>query len=72
VVAYGVPPSSYATRVPAHRDTAKVLRDALGMEVEDFGLPLNLMLACSVAFAPTAKDALQALALVLLAPPNAA
>lgn len=69
VVAYGVPPSSYATRVSTHRDAAKVLRDPVGMAVEDFGLPLNLMLSCSVTFANSKKDALEILVELLQAAP---
>lgn len=65
VVAYGVPTTSYADRVPARRDAAKVLRDILGMAVEDFGLPLNLMLSCSTVQVPTAEHAIKLLALLL-------
>lgn len=68
VVAYGVPPASYATRIPTHRDAAKVLRDTLGMAVEDFGLPLNLMLSCSVQFANSAGDALKVIAKLMASP----
>lgn len=59
VVAYGVPKGGYAERVDGRRDAAGVLRDAEGLAIEDFGLPLNLMLACSVQFADTAENALK-------------
>lgn len=71
VVAYGIDQTSYAAGIPAHRDAAKVLRDAAGMVIEDFGLPLNLMLSCAVTFAGSAQEALQVLAGVLLAPSDA-
>lgn len=61
VVAYGVPPSSYATRISTHRDAAMVLRDPMGIAVEDFGLPLNLMLSQSVTQAVDAEEALRLL-----------
>ncbi|MNL51478.1 hypothetical protein D3C87_1745800 [compost metagenome] len=48
-------------RVPTEPDAAGVLRDMGGMAIEDFGLPLNLMLACSVDFADSAEEALIAL-----------
>ncbi|NVM91058.1 nucleoside 2-deoxyribosyltransferase [Variovorax sp. SG517] len=66
VVAYGVPQGSYADRVKASQQTSREdlgpLRDANDLIVEDLGLPLNLMLACSVKFAPSAEEALQAIA----------
>lgn len=61
VVAYGAA-GTYAERVGVHRDAAGVLRDQDGLAVEDFGLPLNLMLARSVHFAGTGEDALRLLA----------
>lgn len=70
VVAYGVPQKSYAARVPSRKDAANVLRDTLGMEVEDFELPLNLMLSCSVQFAGSAQEALEILAKLLRAAPR--
>lgn len=65
VVAYGVPAKSYADRIPARRDAANVLRDILGMAVEDFDLPMNLMLSCSTVLVPTAESAIKLLALLL-------
>jgi len=66
VVAYGVPQGSYADRVKASQQTSREdlgpLRDANDLIVEDLGLPLNLMLACSVKFAPSAEEALQVIA----------
>lgn len=67
VVGYGLMPGSYADRVkssrPCERDDGGQLRETKsGMLVEDFGLPLNLMLSCSMEFRPTATDALQAIA----------
>ena len=74
VVAYGIPPGSYADRVMAGMRTTRghdgALRDADGLVIEDLGLPLNLMLARSVMFAATATEALEQLA-ELLAPKRA-
>lgn len=71
VVAYGIPPGSYADRVMAGMCTSRendgALRDADGLIVEDLGLPLNLMLACSVRFAASAEEALRQLAQILQA-----
>lgn len=51
-VAYGVGAASYSDRVRALygaiADERGVLRDSAGQVVEDFGLPMNLMLACAV------------------------
>lgn len=69
VVAYGVPKVGYAERVPGRRDAAGVPRDGDGWMVEDFDLPMNLMLSCSVQVADTAEDALKVMAeLVALRP----
>ena len=70
VIGYGVPARCYATRVgdreACGRDRSGTLRElANGREVEDFGQPLNLMLACSVELVPHAAAAMAALALVL-------
>lgn len=71
VVAYGLPQGTYADRVtaaapwPTHRDSSGVLRDAGSAAVEDFGLPLNLLLSCSVSLVPSAEDAVSKLASVL-------
>lgn len=63
VVAYGLPPGDYGSRVPgAQRDREGTLRDSDGRAIEDFGLPLNLMLARSVMVASTAEEALQLVA----------
>lgn len=66
VLAYGVPQGSYADRVKASQHTSRdnlgPLRDADDLIVEDLGLPLNLMLACSVRFASSAEEALQVIA----------
>ncbi|QRF60436.1 nucleoside 2-deoxyribosyltransferase [Variovorax paradoxus] len=65
VVGYGIPEGSYAARVetalPTRRDGDGTLRDANGMAVEGFELPLNLMLACSIRIARTAEEALDLL-----------
>ena len=70
VVAYGLPQGTYADRVTAamttRRDGSGVLRDADSASVEDFGLPLNLMLSCSVVLEPCAEAALAKLAIVLV------
>jgi len=69
VAAYGVPPGTYAQRAATAgvvgRDPDGSLRDPEGTLIEDFGLPLNLMLACSVRFSDLATDALRVLAEVL-------
>ena len=67
VIGYGVPAGSYADRLhaamPCTRCEAGLLREQhSGWLVEDFGLPLNLMLACSIEFRATAAEALQQLA----------
>ena len=69
VVAYGVPQGTYADRATATlatQDENGVLRNADGAAIEDFGLPLNLMLACWVAVEPCAEAALAKLASVLM------
>jgi nucleoside 2-deoxyribosyltransferase len=70
VVAYGVPEGSYADRarsaLPCAVDPAGVLREnGSGIAVEDFGQPLNLMLACSIHIAPTPEAALSKMAELL-------
>jgi nucleoside 2-deoxyribosyltransferase len=77
VVAYGVGKGDYLRKVrrqvPTEPDMAGVLRDMGGMAIEDFGLGLNLMLACSVEFEDSAEEALKALSIRLGArPPFAA
>ena len=67
VIGYGVPAGSYADRLhaatPCTRCEAGILREQYsGWLVEDFGLPLNLMLSCSIEFRETAAEALQQLA----------
>ena len=67
VVAYGVT-EEYAARVqellPVMRVNG-VLRDPRNLVVEDFGLPMNLMLACSTSITPTAQDAIMKIAELL-------
>lgn len=72
VVAYGVPEGSYAGRVraalPCEVDANGVLRETgTGIAVEDFGQPLNLMLACSIHVEPTLEAALKKMAGLLAA-----
>ena len=67
VIRYGVPAGSYADRLhaatPCTRCEAGIFREQhSGWLVEDFGLPLNLMLSCSIEFRDTAAEALQQLA----------
>lgn len=71
VIGYGVPPIVYSRKVreylPCVRDGQGTLREqGSGREVEDFGQPLNLMLACSVALAVDARAAMAAMAARLL------
>lgn len=73
VVAYGVPLGSYADRVRAsmacQHDAAGVLRESgTDIAVEDFGQPLNLMLACSIHIEPTPEAALEKMAQLLRVP----
>ena len=70
VVAYGVPAGSYADRarstLQCAHDAGGVLRESgSGVAVEDFGQPLNLMLACSIHIEPTPEAALKKMAEVL-------
>jgi nucleoside 2-deoxyribosyltransferase len=70
VVAYGVPAGSYADRarsaLQCGHDTGGVLRESgSGIAIEDFGQPLNLMLACSIHIEPTPEAALRKMAAVL-------
>jgi nucleoside 2-deoxyribosyltransferase len=70
VVAYGVPDGSYADRARAalscEADANGVLRESgSGIAVEDFGQPLNLMLACSIHIEPTPEAALKKMGEVL-------
>jgi nucleoside 2-deoxyribosyltransferase len=70
IVGYGAPDDNYASRVSK---TRRCERDALGilrecdnaMAVEDFGLPLNLMLGCSAILMKSAHDAIELLATLL-------
>jgi nucleoside 2-deoxyribosyltransferase len=72
VVAYGVGRGDYLRKVrrrlPTEPDVAGVLRDMDGMAIEDFGLPMNLMLACSVELIDTAEEALKTMAIRLASP----
>lgn len=70
VVGCGVPAATYAERVGADtsciRCDAGLLRErSSGMLVEEFGLRLNLMLACSIDLHSAAAEALGALAAIL-------
>ena len=72
VAAYGVPEGNYAQRVqaalPCAQDARGMLRErATGFAVEDFGQPLNLMLACSIHVEPTLEAALKKMAGLLVA-----
>lgn len=69
VVAYGVS-DTYLERVQRLQRVVRdngVLQDPQNYIVEDFGLPLNLMLACSVKLEATAADALRAMSRILMA-----
>lgn len=69
VVAYGVPRGTYADRVgdalTIKRDPDGTLRDPDDRIVEDLGLPLNLMISCSVRIATSAEDAIEDIAAML-------
>lgn len=71
VVAYGVGAGSYSDRVRALygaiADEKGVLRDCAGQLVEDWGLPMNLMLACAVPIEDCPAGALRKLRGLLLA-----
>jgi nucleoside 2-deoxyribosyltransferase len=73
VVAYGVS-GAYADRVkqlgPVSREMG-MLKDANGMTVEDFDLPLNLMLASSVTIAESPEEAITLMASLLARQLNA-
>ena len=65
VVGYGASRASYAARVSSviecTRDKDGCLREARNnMAVEDFGLPMNLMLACGLGLHGSAVEALRA------------
>jgi nucleoside 2-deoxyribosyltransferase len=67
VVGYGTP-GAYADQVMTTQPLKRidgVLRDTDDLIVEDFGLPLNLMLACSVVIAGSSEDALKKMATIL-------
>jgi nucleoside 2-deoxyribosyltransferase len=67
VVAYGVS-GVYVDQVRARGPVEWVdgaLRDSEGLAVEDFGLPLNLMLSNAVQFAESAEEAIKAMASLL-------
>jgi nucleoside 2-deoxyribosyltransferase len=70
IVGYGASEGSYAERVsrtrPCERDTHGTLREcASQMAVEDFGMPLNLMLGCSAVLVASAEEGLALLASML-------
>ena len=67
LVGYGASTLSYAERVSATRrcapDALGMLRECdSGMAVEDFGMPLNLMLGCSARLVASAGDGIALLA----------
>ena len=70
IVGYGAPVDCYADRVSKTRTCE---RDALGMlrecdsqmAVEDFGMPLNLMLGCSAVLVNSAEEGIELLAAML-------
>jgi nucleoside 2-deoxyribosyltransferase len=67
VVAYGVE-GVYADRVGDQQRITRIggmLRDQKNLVVEDFGLPLNLMLASSVKIGQSAEHALAIMAAIL-------
>ncbi|AVQ84307.1 nucleoside 2-deoxyribosyltransferase [Variovorax sp. PMC12] len=69
VIAYGVPAGAYADRVGDALELTRAedgtLRDPEGCIVEDLGLPLNLMISCSVRIAASADDAIKEMAALL-------
>jgi nucleoside 2-deoxyribosyltransferase len=70
IVAYGAPDAPYADRVsrtrPCARDARGTLRESGSlMAVEDFGMPMNLMLGCSAILMPSADEAIALLASLL-------
>jgi nucleoside 2-deoxyribosyltransferase len=71
VVAYAVGAGSFSDRVGALYGAIAgergVLRDSAGRVVEDFGLPMNLMLACAVPIEDGPVRALRKLKELLLA-----
>ncbi|MBU1444095.1 MAG: nucleoside 2-deoxyribosyltransferase, partial [Gammaproteobacteria bacterium] len=74
VVAYGVPPGTYADRVSAaipcaEDDRGQLRESASGAMVEGLGQRLNLMLTRSVAIEETAEAALRRLAEMVAASP---
>ena len=70
IVGYGAPVDCYADRVSKTRTCE---RDALGMlrecdsqmAVEDFGMPLNLMLGCSAVLVNSEEEGIELLAAML-------
>jgi len=65
VIGYGVPARPYSEQIESvfdcMRDQHGKLRERTsGTAVEDFGLPLNLMLACCVSMTPDVTAALEA------------
>jgi nucleoside 2-deoxyribosyltransferase len=67
IVGYGASAEAYAERVSrtrrCERDAVGMLREVDGgMAVEDFGMPLNLMLGCAARLVPAAEDAIALLA----------
>jgi nucleoside 2-deoxyribosyltransferase len=69
IFGYTRDPQPLSKRIPSQRDSSLRLSDAEGIEVENFGLPQNLMLSCAmVGFYPTAQEAIKAAAKHLACP----
>lgn len=67
VVAYGVS-GLYVDQVRKRGPVERIdgtLRDSDGLSVEDFGLPLNLMLSNAVQFVDSAEEAIKTMATIL-------
>jgi nucleoside 2-deoxyribosyltransferase len=76
IVGYGLAGDTYAERVarsrPCERDAHGTLRECESrMAVEDFGMPLNLMLGCSAILVNSEEDGIALLASLLRAAPAA-
>ena len=70
IVGYGAPVDCYADRVSktrmCERDALGMLRECDGqMAVEDFGMPLNLMLGCSAVLVTSEEEGIAMLAAML-------
>ena len=70
IVGYGAPVDCYADRVSktrtCERDALGMLRECYSqMAVEDFGMPLNLMLSCSAVLVNSEEEGIELLAAML-------